>query len=54
MTQASFLAAFPCTKPCKVKSSQHCTAASGDKLNSLGIYKIDLIIKGKKFTHPST
>jgi hypothetical protein len=28
----------------------YCT--SGEKLNSLGIYKIDLFIKGKKFTHP--
>jgi hypothetical protein len=52
MTQASFHAAFPHTKPCRVQNSQHCTAASGDKLNSLGIYKIDLFIKGKKFTHP--
>jgi hypothetical protein len=52
MTQASFLAAFPHTKPRRVQNLQHCTAASGDKLNSLGIYEIDLIIKGKKFTHP--
>ncbi len=52
MTQASFLAAFPHTKPRRLQNSQHCTAASGDKLNSLGIYEIDLFIKGKKFTHP--
>jgi hypothetical protein len=48
MTQASFLAAFPNIKPCRAQGSQHCTAASSDKLNSLGIYEIDLIIKGKK------
>jgi hypothetical protein len=52
MTQASFLAAFPHTKPHRLQNSQHCTAASGNKLNSLGIYEIDLFIKGKKFTHP--
>jgi hypothetical protein len=52
MTQASFLAAFPNTKPCRIQSSQHCTAASCHKLNSLHIYEIDLFIKGKKFTHP--
>jgi hypothetical protein len=51
MTKASFNAAFPHQKPRRVQSSQHCTAASGDKLNSLGIYEIDLFIKGKKFTH---
>jgi len=52
MTQASFNAAFPHNKPRRVQSSQHCTAASGDKLNSLSIYEIDLIIKGKKVTNP--
>jgi len=51
MTKVSFNAAFPHQNPRRVQSSQHCTAASGDKLNSLGIYKIDLFIKGKKFTH---
>ncbi len=51
MTKASFLAVFPNIKPRRVQNSQHCTAASGDKLNSLGIYEIDLFIKGKKFTH---
>jgi hypothetical protein len=52
MTKASFNAAFPHKKPRRVQYSQHCTAASGDQLNSLGIYEIDLFIKGKKFTHP--
>jgi hypothetical protein len=52
MTQASFNAAFLHQKPCRVQNSQHCTAASGDKLHSLGIFEIDLYIKGKKFTHP--
>ena len=51
MTKASFNAAFPHKKPRRVQSSQHCTAASGDKMHSLGIYEIDIFIKGKKFTH---
>ncbi len=51
MTKTSFNAAFPHQKPRRVQISQHCTAASGDKLKTLGIYEIDLFIKGKKFTH---
>ena len=51
MTQASFNAAFPHQKPCRVQNSQHWTAASGDKLHSLGNFEIDLYNKGKKFTH---
>jgi len=51
MTAQSFHAAFPHTKPHKVQNSQHCTANSGNKMNSLGIFEIDLQIKGKKFTH---
>jgi hypothetical protein len=51
MTVKSFHVVFPHTKPHKVQNSQHCTAASGDKMNSLGIFEIDLQIKGKKFTH---
>jgi hypothetical protein len=38
MMQASFNTAFPHQKPHRVQSCQHCTAASGIKLNSLGIY----------------
>ena len=51
MTAASFHAAFPGVKPLKVQNAQHCTAASGNKMNSLGIYEIDLQIKGKTFKH---
>jgi hypothetical protein len=52
MTKGSFNAAFPHNKPRRVQNSQLCTDASGDKLNSLGIYEIDLIIKGKKLLIP--
>ena len=51
MTAASFHAAFPGLKPRRVQNAQHCTAASGNKMNSLGIYEIDLQIKGKTFSH---
>jgi hypothetical protein len=49
MTANSFNAAFPHVKPRRVQNVQHCTAASGNKMNSLGIFEIDLEIKGKKY-----
>jgi hypothetical protein len=41
----------------KIKTKENCNslsciAAFGDAMNSIGIYKIDLYIKGQKFTHP--
>jgi hypothetical protein len=51
MTANSFNAAFPHDKPRRVQNAQHCTAASGNKMHSLGIFKIDLEIKGKKYRH---
>ncbi len=51
MTANSFNAAFPHDKPRRVQNAQHCTAASGNKMNSLGIFEIDLQIKGKNFKH---
>ncbi len=51
MTANSFYAAFPQDKPRRVQNAQHCTAASGNKMHSSGIYKIDLKIKGKKYRH---
>ncbi len=51
MTAESFKAAFPHSQPRRVQNAQHCTAASSNKMNSLGIYEIDLQIKGKTFTH---
>ncbi len=36
----------------KLQNAQHCVATSGDKMNLLGIYKIDQQMKGKiSFTH---
>jgi hypothetical protein len=51
MTAESFKAAFPHSKPHRVQNAQHCTAASGNQMNYLGIFKIDLQIKGKTFKH---
>jgi len=39
-------------KPKKIANAQSCVAASGDAMNSIGVYEIDLYIKGQKFTHP--
>ncbi len=51
MTAESLKAAFPHNKPCRVQNAQHCTAASGNHMNSLGLFEIDLQIKGKNFKH---
>ncbi len=51
MTANSFNAAFPQDKPRRVQNAQHCTTASGNKMHSLGIFEIDLEIKGKKYRH---
>jgi len=51
MTANSFNAAFPHDKPRRVQNAQHCTAASGNRMHSLGIFEIDLEIKGKKYPH---
>ncbi len=51
MTAESFKAVFPHSKPAKVQNSQYCTAASSNQMNSLGIFEIDLQIKGKTFKH---
>jgi hypothetical protein len=52
MNSKSFNAAFEKQKPRKIANAQSCIAASGDAMNSIGIYEIDLYIKGQKFTHP--
>ncbi len=52
MNSKSFNAAFGKQNPRKIANAQSCIAASGDAMNSIGIYEIDLYIKGQKFTHP--
>jgi hypothetical protein len=51
MNSRSFNAAFGTQKPGKISNAQSCVAASGDAMNSIGVYKVDLWIKGQKFTH---
>jgi hypothetical protein len=51
MTAESFHAAYPFDKPRRVQNAQHCTATSGNKMNSLGVFEIDLQINGKTFKH---
>jgi hypothetical protein len=52
MNSRSFNAAFGNQKPKKRAKAQSCVTASGDAINSIGIYEIDLYIKGQKFIHP--
>ncbi len=52
MNRQSFDLAFAHNRPRKISEAQSCVAASGDKMSSLGIFEVDLWIKGKKFTHP--
>jgi hypothetical protein len=52
MNSRSFDAAFGTQKPRKILNAQSCVAASGDAMNSIGAYEVDLWIKGWKFTHP--
>ncbi len=51
MNSRSFNVAFGNQKPKKIATAQSCVAASGDAMNSLGVYEVDLYIKGQKFTH---
>jgi Retroviral aspartyl protease len=51
MPANSFNAAFPHDKPLRVQNGQHCTTASGNKMNSLGLFEIDLQIIRKTFKH---
>jgi hypothetical protein len=47
MNATSFQIAFPDAKPRKIINLQECISASGDRMSSLGIYKIDLYINVK-------
>jgi hypothetical protein len=52
MNSRSFNAAFGTQKPRQISNAQSCVAASGDAMNSTGVYEVDLWIKGWKFMHP--
>jgi hypothetical protein len=46
MNSRSFNVAFGNQKPKKIANAQSCVAASGDAMNSIGVYEVDLYIKG--------
>ncbi len=48
MSSRSFNMAFGQQKPWKVSNAQSCM----DAMNSIGVYKVYLLVKGRKFTHP--
>jgi len=52
MNKQSFDLAFGHSKPKQISKPQSSVAASGDKMSSYGVFKVDLFIKGKKFTQP--
>jgi hypothetical protein len=52
MNKDSFDLVFGHSKPQQISKPQSCVAASGDKMSSCGVFKVDLRIKGKKFMHP--
>ena len=52
MNSQSFNTAFGTQKPRKILNAQSCVATSGDAINSIGVYEMDLWIKGWKFTYP--
>jgi hypothetical protein len=52
MNSRSFNTAFGTQKPKKISNAESCVAASGDAMNSIGVYEVDLWIKGRTFMHP--
>jgi hypothetical protein len=46
MNSRSFNTAFGTQKPRKISNAQSCVATSGDAMNSIGVYEVDLWIKG--------
>ncbi len=54
MNADSFRESFGHSKPTLLKKSAGCIAANGSKMSSLGIFEIEMTIRGRKFTHPVT
>jgi hypothetical protein len=52
MNSWSFTDAFGAQKLKKISNAQSCITTSGDTMNSIGVYEVDLWIKGRKFMHP--
>ena len=54
MNADSFRDAFGHQKPRLVKKSAGCITANGSRMESLGIFEIEMTIRGRKFTHHVT
>jgi hypothetical protein len=54
MNADSFWESFGHSKPRLLKKSAGCIAANGSKMDSMGIYEIEMNIRGRKFLHPVT
>ncbi len=54
MNADSFWEWFGHSKPKLLKKSAGCIAANGSKMDSMGIYEIEMTIRGRKFVHPVT
>jgi len=54
MNADSFWESFGHSKPKLLKKSAGCIAANGSKMDSMGIYEIEMTIRGRKFVHPVT
>jgi hypothetical protein len=54
MNADSFRESFGHSKPKLLKKSAGYIAANGSRMDSMGIYEIEITIKGRKFLHPVT
>ena len=54
MNTDSFRESFGHSKPKLLKKSAGYIAANGSRMDSMGIYEIEITIKGRKFLHPVT
>ncbi len=54
MNADSFREAFGHSKPRLLKKGAGCIAANGSRISSLGMFEIEMTIRGRKFTHTVT
>ena len=54
MNADSFRESYGHSKPRLIKNSAGCIAANGSRMDSIGIYEIEMTIRGRKFVHPVT
>ena len=54
MNADSFRESFGHSKPRLLKKSAGCITANGSRMDSMGIYEIEMTIRGRKFVHPVT